>query len=91
MPHFTARNPESPRFHPFTRGPRDCYGKNFAQAEIRVVLAHLLHNFSFDLAEPSRSQYLQNPEQLAFQQAGVLKHRDGMWMHVTPVEVAAKL
>ena len=83
MPQYSARNPESPRFHPFTRAPRDCYGKNFAQAEMRVVLLHLMRNFSFDLAEPSRSLAMQNPEQLAWQMAGVLKPRDGLWMHVS--------
>ena len=34
---YSAKNPESLRFHPFTRSPRDCFGKNFAQAEMRVV------------------------------------------------------
>ena len=86
MPQYSARNPESPRFHPFTRAPRDCYGKNFAQAEMRVVLLHLMRNFDFELAEPSRSHAMQNPEQLAWQMAGILKPRDGMWMHVTPRE-----
>ena len=91
IPQFSARNPESPRFHPFTRGPRDCFGKNFAQAEMRVIIAHLLHNFNFDLAEPSLSTYLQNPTQIAWQISGILKPRDGMWMHVTPRNQTAKL
>ena len=90
-PHFSARNPESPRFHPFTRGPRDCFGKNFAQAEIRIVLAHLLHNYDFSLAEPTRSGYLQNAEQLAWQMAGILKPQDGMWMHITKRSMRGKL
>ena len=33
---FSGKNPQSLRFHPFTRAPRDCFGKNFAQAELRV-------------------------------------------------------
>lgn len=90
-PQFSARNPESPRFHPFTRGPRDCFGKNFAQAEIRVMLAHLLYNYEFKLAEPSKSQYLQNPEQLAWQMAGILKPQDGLWMHINKRHLTARL
>ena len=91
IPQFSARNPESPRFHPFTRGPRDCFGKNFAQAEIRIMLAHLLYNYKFDLAEPTLSQYLQNADQIAWQMAGILKPRDGLWMHITPRMQTAKL
>jgi cytochrome P450 len=90
-PQFSARNPESPRFHPFTRGPRDCFGKNFAQAEIRMVLSHLLYNYEFSLAEPSKSQYLQNAEQIAWQMAGILKPVDGLWMHITKKSVKARL
>jgi cytochrome P450 len=26
---YSALNPQSLRFHPFTRAPRDCFGKNF--------------------------------------------------------------
>mmetsp|Transcript_3323 Transcript_3323/g.8034 ORF Transcript_3323/g.8034 Transcript_3323/m.8034 type:complete len:545 (+) Transcript_3323:2-1636(+) len=52
---FSAKNPasESGRFSPFTFPPRDCIGRNFAQMEMRVVLSHLLHNYTFTLAEPT--------------------------------------
>jgi len=46
---FKAYNPASPRFSPFTFTPRDCLGKNFAQMEMRTILAHLFHRFRFDL------------------------------------------
>jgi len=49
-------NPASERFSPFTYPPRDCIGKNFAMMEMRIILAHLFHNFSFDLAEPVKSR-----------------------------------
>eukprot|EP00039_Didymoeca_costata_P009171 m.121292 g.121292 ORF g.121292 m.121292 type:complete len:588 (-) comp14386_c0_seq5:2725-4488(-) len=42
-------NPSSARFSPFTYGPRDCMGRNFAQMEMRVILLHLFHNFKFEL------------------------------------------
>mmetsp|Transcript_26365 Transcript_26365/g.63507 ORF Transcript_26365/g.63507 Transcript_26365/m.63507 type:complete len:188 (-) Transcript_26365:438-1001(-) len=51
---FSARNPATLRFSPFTYQPRDCIGKNFAQSEMRAILSHLLHNFTFELEDPSR-------------------------------------
>ena len=51
-PSFSATNPSSKRFSPFTFGPRDCLGKNFAQMEMRAILASVLHRFSFSLSKP---------------------------------------
>ena len=42
-------NPSSERFSPFTYGPRDCIGKNFSQIEMRIILLHLLKDYSFSL------------------------------------------
>ena len=36
---------------PFSRGPRMCIGYRFAQMEMKVVLAHLVKNFTFKLAK----------------------------------------
>lgn len=47
------RRPRSRRFSPFTFAPRDCMGKNFAQMEMRVILAYLFARFSFGLAPPT--------------------------------------
>jgi cytochrome P450 len=47
---FAAFNPQTKRYSPFTYPPRDCMGKNFAQMEMRVILAHLFHEFDFSLA-----------------------------------------
>ena len=52
---YSGRNPESKRFHPFTRGPRDCFGKNFAQAEMRIIIP--TGTFSF-FSSPSLSLFL---------------------------------
>ena len=49
MPGF---NPSTERFSPFTYGPRDCMGRNFAQMEMRIILAYLLHQFDFELTGP---------------------------------------
>merc|ERR1711939_426323 len=46
---FAAYNPHSERFSPFTYPPRDCIGKNFAQMEMRAILAHVFRRFSFKL------------------------------------------
>jgi cytochrome P450 len=50
MAEMAGYNPASPRFSPFTYGPRDCMGRNFAQMEMRLILAHLFRNFSFALS-----------------------------------------
>lgn len=44
-------NPATPRFSPFTFPPRDCIGKNFAHMEARLIMAHLLKHFSFELTD----------------------------------------
>lgn len=46
---YKGYNPASARFSPFTFTPRDCLGKNFAQMEMRAILAHLFHRFKFEL------------------------------------------
>jgi cytochrome P450 len=38
-------------FYPFSVGPRDCVGKNFALAEVRLILTKLLWNFDLRLGE----------------------------------------
>jgi len=82
---YSARNPQSRRFHPFTRAPRDCFGKNFAQAEMRVMIPVLLVNHVFELAEPTRSEIAsKGTGPVTYQINGILKPRDGIWMHVSP-------
>ena len=48
-------NPSTERFSPFTYGPRDCIGKNFSQIEMRIILLHLLKNYSFELTEDQKN------------------------------------
>jgi cytochrome P450 len=51
---FMAYNPSSKRFSPFTYRPRDCIGKNFAQMEMRTIIAHLFRHFDVELAMPTK-------------------------------------
>lgn len=47
-----AKNPQSVRFSPFTHAPRSCLGKNFAQMEMRLIIAYLVRSYNFTLAHP---------------------------------------
>ena len=42
---------------PFSYGKRNCVGQNLAMMEIRLVLAHLLHSFSFELVSEVQKDY----------------------------------
>jgi hypothetical protein len=39
------------RFSPFTFSPRDCLGKNFAQMEMRTIMANVFRKFKFGLSD----------------------------------------
>lgn len=54
---INSYNPSSNRFSPFTYGPRDCIGKNFSQIEMRLILLHLLKDFSFSLTKEQLNKY----------------------------------
>jgi cytochrome P450 len=47
-----GKSPQSARFSPFVHAPRTCLGRNFAQMEMRLIIAYLLHQYSFELAPP---------------------------------------
>ncbi|KAH8587676.1 cytochrome P450 [Bisporella sp. PMI_857] len=44
-------NDKTGAFIPFSAGPRNCIGKNLAWAEMRVILAKMLLNFDWELAQ----------------------------------------
>ena len=56
---FHGSNPNSARFSPFTFTPRDCLGKNFAQMEMRTILANVFHRFNLELSEPYMDENVQ--------------------------------
>ncbi|KAM6507173.1 hypothetical protein FALCPG4_018555 [Fusarium falciforme] len=46
-------NDDRDAMKPFSTGPQDCPGKNFAWAEMRLVLARMLWHFDFELVSES--------------------------------------
>ncbi|KAJ4286591.1 hypothetical protein N0V88_007953 [Collariella sp. IMI 366227] len=65
--------------NPFGLGPRDCIGRNLAYAEIRMVLARLLVEFDWRLAEESRKWLSQNRAYTVWKKAP-------LWVFLTPVK-----
>lgn len=57
---LNSYNPSTDRFSPFTYGPRDCIGKNFSQIEMRIILLHLIKNFTFRLSDKQLNTYDQS-------------------------------
>ena len=37
-------------FNPFSLGPHNCFGRNLAYLEMRLILSHLI--FAFDMSSP---------------------------------------
>jgi len=77
---YRGFNPASKRFSPFTFAPRDCLGKNFAQMEMRAILAHLVHRFDFSLTKEYANFCASSHEFDGFEQlevnAGTMGPRD---------------
>ena len=74
---YSSRNPQSARFHPFTRAPRQCFAMNFAQLEMRVVLPLLISKFQFSSTKIASNGMISETYEIA----GILKPRDGLWLH----------
>ena len=47
-------NPSSKRFSPFTYGPRDCLGKNFAHMEMKLILLNVFKQYRFELSDKQK-------------------------------------
>ncbi|XP_077868872.1 cytochrome P450 4F4-like [Saccoglossus kowalevskii] len=59
---------------PFSAGPRNCIGQNFAMSELKIVMATILHNF--DLSVDTTKQINSISEM-------VYKTRNGMFLFIT--------
>ncbi|KAB8342693.1 hypothetical protein FH972_022294 [Carpinus fangiana] len=58
-------NDKTHAFRPFSTGPRDCIGQNFAMTSIRLVLSRLLYRFDVECA--TEDDWLDQPAYLLWQ------------------------
>ncbi|XP_075051493.1 ultra-long-chain fatty acid omega-hydroxylase-like isoform X1 [Mixophyes fleayi] len=65
-------------FVPFSAGPRNCIGQNFAMAELKVVLALTLLKFKVSLDE---SKNVRRKPEL------ILRAEGGLWLQVEPLKL----
>ena len=82
---FSGRNPQSLRLLIHKGSPR-LFGKISAQSEMRCIIPYLIHHFDFKLAEPTRTLAMDRAteHQLGFEMLGILKPREGLWLHALP-------
>ncbi|XP_042714884.2 ultra-long-chain fatty acid omega-hydroxylase-like isoform X6 [Chrysemys picta bellii] len=71
-----AKNQPPLAFMPFSAGPRNCIGQNFAMAEMKVVLALTLLRFAVGLDE---SRPVRRKPEL------ILRSENGLWLHLEPL------
>jgi len=57
--HENMKNMHSHAFIPFASGPRNCIGQNFAMNEEKVLIARLLHRYTFKIADDSPEPHIQ--------------------------------
>uniref|UniRef100_A0A8C0G1Y2 Cytochrome P450 family 4 subfamily F member 22 n=1 Tax=Chelonoidis abingdonii TaxID=106734 RepID=A0A8C0G1Y2_CHEAB len=73
---LNSKNKPPLAFMPFSAGPRNCIGQNFAMAEMKVVLALTLLRFTVRLDE---SRPVRRKPEL------ILRSENGLWLHLEPL------
>ncbi|KAH1177003.1 cytochrome P450 4F22-like [Mauremys mutica] len=71
-----SKNKPPLAFMPFSAGPRNCIGQNFAMAEMKLVLALTLLRFAVRLDE---SRPVRRKPEL------ILRSENGLWLHLEPL------
>jgi len=62
-------------FFPFSLGPRNCIGQNFAQFEAKVIIAKLVQNFDLELCPDQSFKIIQE---------GTIRPKDGVMVYLRP-------
>lgn len=96
---LASYNPSSERFSPFTYGPRDCIGKNFSQIEMRLILIHILKDFTFSLSPKQLRGYDQNNISFnsvtlaprSIYNSTMTERNYGMYVKIIPRNIRSKL
>ncbi|CAM5169368.1 unnamed protein product [Eretmochelys imbricata] len=71
-----SKNQPPLAFMPFSAGPRNCIGQNFAMAEMKVVLVLTLLRFALRL---DQSRPVRRKPEL------ILRSENGLWLHLEPL------
>ncbi|KAK4185706.1 cytochrome P450 [Podospora australis] len=62
-------------YNPFSTGPRNCIGRNLANAEMRLIFARLIYEFDMSLADEDEDDWIKKQKSFLFWEKRPLKVR----------------